>query len=108
MVERLFRSERFDVLTVPADWTMHGKMADILLKQQIVDLAVDLLCWGSEVLCMTFLDLCRDSKCTWSRHEQLMPHIPGHFSHGTIHCRTQVIRAGLETVNVIQSSLSRF
>ncbi|MDP9904723.1 hypothetical protein [Arthrobacter bambusae] len=108
MAERLWRAESFDVLAVPADWTTHGKRAGFHRNQQMVNLAVNMRMQGSIVRVAAFLDLCRKADCTQRHDEQLMPHTPGHFSHGTMHCRTLAIRAGLETIDVIHSSLPPF
>ncbi|GAP61323.1 hypothetical protein AHiyo1_50140 [Arthrobacter sp. Hiyo1] len=109
MAESLWRAEGFAVVTIPADWERHGrKKAGLIRNQQMVDLAVTMRMQGSTVRTAAFLDLCRKAGCTQRHGEQLMPHTPGHFSHGTMHCRTQAIRAGLETVDVIHSSLPPF
>lgn len=108
MAERLWRAENFDVLTVPADWTTHGKRAGLERNQRMVDLAVTLRRQGSVVRATAFLDLCRQTVCDQRHNEQLMPHTPGHFSHGTMHCRRLAVRAGLETTDEIHALLPPF
>lgn len=63
---------------------------------------------GAQVLCTAFLDFCRKPGCPQRGQEQLMPNTPGHFSHGTVHCRSRAQVAGIETVNVIHLSLPPF
>lgn len=65
---------------------------------------------GTSVLCTAFLDLCaRDlcarDRCPQARREQLMPSVPGHFSHGTSHCRAEALAAGIRTIDVVPASL---
>ena len=108
MAERLWRAEGFEVLTVPADWTAHGKGAGFHRNQQMIDLAVAMREQGGVARATAFIDLCRKPDCQRRYNLQLMPQVDGHYSHGTMHCRTQAIRAGLETIDVIHSSLPPF
>ncbi|MGC4939353.1 hypothetical protein [Kribbella sp. DT2] len=105
MAEMLWRAEGFDILPVPAQWKAYGKQAGFVRNQQMVDLVAGLSMQGSTVVCAAFHDLCRKPGCRQRRDEQLMPRFPGHFSHGTAHCRGQAIRAGIETVDVVRPSL---
>jgi hypothetical protein len=105
MAERLWRAEGFEVLTVPAEWKALGRRAGFVRNQGMVDLVAGLHARGSTVRCTAFLDLCRKPGCLQGDDEQLMPRLPGHFSHGTAHCRGQAIRAGIETIDVIHPSL---
>lgn len=105
MAEALWRAEGFEVLPVPADWKTHSKRAGFVRNQQMVDLVMDLHERGSTVRCTAFLDLCRKPGCPQMHDEQLMPQIPGHFSHGTVDCRARAIRAGIETIDIIHTSL---
>lgn len=105
MAERLWRAEGFEVLTVPAEWAVHGRRAGFVRNQQMVDLVAGLRARGSTVVCTAFLDLCRKPECHQRHDEQLMPRKPGHFSHGTAHCRALANRASIETVDVIHPSL---
>jgi hypothetical protein len=105
MAEMLWRAEGFDILPVPAQWKAYGKQAGFVRNQQMVDLVAGLGMQGSTVVCAAFHDLCRKPGCRQRRDEQLMPRFPGHFSHGTAHCRGQAIRAGIETVDVVRPSL---
>ncbi|MFB6724898.1 hypothetical protein ACFCV3_32275 [Kribbella sp. NPDC056345] len=105
MAEMLWRAEGFEVLPVPADWRTYGKRAGFIRNQQMVDLVVALLKQGSAVRCTAFLDLCRRPRCPQSHDQQLMPLVAGHFSHGTVDCRTRAIQAGIETFDVMHPSL---
>ena len=105
MAERLWRTERFEVLPVPAEWKAHGRRAGFVRNQEMVDLVAGLREQGSNVLCISYLDLCRKPRCLQGHDEQLMPQFPGHFSHGTADCRARSILAGIETIDVIHPSL---
>lgn len=105
MAERLWRAAGFDVLEVPADWDAYGHGAGFERNQRMVDLAVSLRTQGSEVLCAAFLDFCRKPHCPRRRAEQLMPSVAGHFSHGTVHCRSRALEAGIGTVDVLPAAL---
>jgi hypothetical protein len=105
MAERLWRAEGFEVLTVPAEWKALGRRAGFVRNQEMVDLVAGLHEQGSIVRCTAFLDLCHKPGCLQGHDEQLMPRFPGHFSHGTAHCRGLAIRAGIETIDVIHPSL---
>ncbi|WP_407077525.1 SLOG family protein [Streptomyces sp. SCSIO 30461] len=92
MAERLWRAAGFEVITFPADWSAHGKRAGFQRNQEMVDAVQVFREAGAQVLCTAFLDLCRKPGCPQRDREQLMPHTPGHFSHGTIHCRARASR----------------
>ncbi|WP_329142848.1 DUF2493 domain-containing protein [Streptomyces sp. NBC_01456] len=100
MAERLWRAAGFEIRTFPAAWSAHGKQAGFQRNQEMVDAA--------QVRCTAFLDLCQKPGCPQRGREQLMPHTPGHFSHGTIHCRSRARAAGIVTANVIHPSLPPF
>jgi hypothetical protein len=101
MAERLWRAAGFEIRTFPAAWVAHGKRAGFQRNQEMVDAAEVFREAGTQVLCTAFLDLCRKSGCPQRDQEQLMPHTPGHFSHGTIHCRARARAAGIETATVL-------
>ncbi|MEV7870125.1 SLOG family protein [Streptomyces sp. NPDC088124] len=108
MAERLWRAGGFEIRTFPAAWSAHGKRAGFQRNQEMVDTAQVFREAGAQVLCTAFLDLCRKPGCPQRDQEQLMPHTPGHFSHGTIHCRSRARAAGIETATVIHPSLPPF
>ncbi|MFM9539980.1 hypothetical protein [Streptomyces turgidiscabies] len=109
MAERLWRLAGFEIRTFPAAWSAHGKRrAGFQRNQEMVDAAQVFREAGAQVLCTAFLDLCRKPGCPQRDQEQLMPHVPGHFSHGTIHCRSRARAAGIETATVIHPSLPAF
>lgn len=109
MAERLWRAAGFEIRTFPAAWSTHGKRrAGFQRNQEMVDAAQVFREAGAQVLCTAFLDLCRKPECPQRDQEQLMPHTPGHFSHGTIHCRGRARAAGIETATVIHPSLPQF
>ncbi|MFF8918019.1 SLOG family protein [Streptomyces sp. NPDC015032] len=108
MAERLWRSAGFEVVAFPASWSAHGRAAGFRRNQEMVDAAQVFRDAGAQVLCAAFLDLCRKPECTQRGREQLMPHTPGHFSHGAVHCRDRARAAGIETVTVIHPSLPPF
>ncbi|MEW1629650.1 SLOG family protein [Streptomyces sp. NPDC089173] len=105
MAERLWRAAGLQIRTFPAAWTAQNRGAGLQRNQEMVDAAQVYRDAGAQVLCTTFLDLCRKPGCPKRRHEQLMPHTPGHFSHGTIHCRSRARAAGIETADVFHPSL---
>ncbi|MFG2684147.1 SLOG family protein [Streptomyces sp. NPDC048392] len=105
MAERLWRTAGFEILTFSADWSAHGKRAGFQRNQEMVDAAQVFLEAGAQVLCTAFLDLCRKPGCPQRDQEQLTPHTPGHFSHGTIHCSSRARAAGIETTTTICPSL---
>ncbi|WP_434600703.1 hypothetical protein [Streptomyces sp. A5-4] len=83
-------------------------MAGFQRNQEMVDAAQVFCEAGAQVLCTAFLGLYRKPGCPRRGQEQLMPHTPGHFSHGTIHCRSRARAAGIKTTNVIHPSLPPF
>ncbi|WP_199842664.1 MULTISPECIES: DUF4326 domain-containing protein [Streptomyces] len=103
MAERLWRNAGFEILTFPADWSAHGKRAGLRRNQEMVGAAQAFRETGTQVLCTAFLDLCREPGCPKRSQEQLTPRAPGHFSHGTIHCRARARAAGIKTASVIHS-----
>ncbi|MFJ2420666.1 SLOG family protein [Streptomyces brevispora] len=108
MAERLWRAAGFAVITFPADWSAHGGAAGFQRNQEMVDAAQVFRDAEAQVLCAAFLDLCQKPGCTQRGREQLMPHTPGHFSHGTIHCRDRARAAEIETATLIHPSLPPF
>ncbi|MFD2794599.1 SLOG family protein [Promicromonospora vindobonensis] len=106
MAERLWRDAGFEVLTFPADWSAHDRPG-LRRNQHMVDVAGDFLDAGASVLCTAFLDLCRKPACPRRSQEQLLPAgPPGHFSHGTVHCRSRALAAGLQVLDAVPSSVS--
>jgi hypothetical protein len=105
MGERLWRAADLEIRTFAAAWSAHGKGAGFQRNQEMVDVARVYRDAGAQVRCTAFLDLCRKPGCPKRNQEQLMPHTPGHFSHGTIHCRARARAAGIETVTVINPLL---
>lgn len=105
MAERLWRAAGFESIPFPADWHTHGGAAGPIRNQEMVDVAVGLREAGAEVVCAPFLDRCRKPGCRRREQQQLMPSVPGHFSHGTIDCRQSATHAGLDVRDVIHPSL---
>lgn len=108
LAEQLWHAADFEVLPVSADWSTHGRRAGFLRNQRMVDLGAALSERGSVVRCAAFLDLCRRPDCPQRHDEQLMPNMPGHLSHGTVHCRGRALVAGLNIVDVVHPSLPPF
>ncbi|MFB7919290.1 SLOG family protein [Streptomyces sp. NPDC056061] len=106
MAERLWRGAGFDVLEMAADWDTHGHGAGFVRNSQMVEVVVSLREQGSRTMCAAFLDTCRKAGCPQARNQQLAPCIPGHFSHGTVHCRSEALSAGIETIDVFPSLLT--
>lgn len=104
MAELLWRKAGFEIIAFPADWSAHGGAAGFRRNQEMVDAARAFRDAGAQVLCTAFLDLCQKPGCPKRNREQLMPQTPGHFSHGTIHCRARARAAGIKTTNVIRPS----
>ncbi|WP_254125596.1 DUF4326 domain-containing protein [Amycolatopsis sp. CA-230715] len=107
MGERLWRAAGFTTMPFPADWPTHGKAAGFRRNQVMVEIATRLRDAHARVACTAFLDLCSKPGCRRRDDQQLMPKVPGHFSHGTIDCRERAIEAGLDVVDVIQPPLSQ-
>lgn len=103
MAELLWRSAGFDVRTFPADWSLHGRGAGLRRNREMVEHAALLREAGATVVCAAFLDRCTRGACPHQGQQQLMPHTPGHFSHGAVHCRQQAKAALLEVMDVIQT-----
>jgi len=108
MAEALWRAAGFAVDLHPADWNRHGRHAGYLRNEEMVQAAVELQGAGVLVRCVAFLDICRKPGCPQREQHQLMPGFPGHFSHGTIHCRRAALQAGLDVVDVIHPALPPF
>lgn len=98
MAERLWRQIDFKIIPFPADWSQHGKMAGFIRNTHMVDAAQVFRAHGCQVMCTAFFDPCA---CPQQHKQQLLP-IPGHFSHGTAHCRNAAVEAGLEVMDVIR------
>ncbi|GLV97743.1 hypothetical protein Slala05_13750 [Streptomyces lavendulae subsp. lavendulae] len=90
--ELMWRDAGFEIIVFPTEWSAHRGAAGLKRKREVVDSAQVFREAGAQVLCTAFLDLCHTPGCPKRSQEQLMPDTPGHFSHGTIHCRA---RAGL-------------
>jgi hypothetical protein len=84
MAERLWRAASFEPMPFPTDWQTRGRAAGLKRNQEMVDVAVGLREARARVACTAFLDLCRKPGCPRRDQQQLMPNLPGHFSHGTI------------------------
>ncbi|MFG1857470.1 hypothetical protein ACGFJT_36935 [Actinomadura geliboluensis] len=109
MAERLWQAQGLETRVVPADWKGSGSGAGFIRNQEMVDLVADFRQQGSAVLCMAFLDLCQKGpRCPQLHDQQLMPHLGGHYSHGTVHCRAAAIEKGIEVVDVLHPSLPPF
>lgn len=106
MAERLWRSAGLEVVQFPADWGAHGKAAGFRRNQEMVDAAMVLRDHGAVVSCAAFLELCRAPACGQRDRQQLGPVRPGHFSHGTVHCRRSALAAGLPVVDVLSDDLA--
>lgn len=93
-----------------ADWSGLGMGAGRVRNQQMVDRAVELSAEGAQVLCTAFLDLCVKAGCRDSERQQLLVSagIAGHFSHGTIHCRSAALAAGIEVLDTVHPDLPPF
>lgn len=103
MAERLWRKAGLEILAFPASWAAHGRTAGLVRNQQMVDATAVFRDAGARVRCIAFLDWCRIPDCAQLSQEQLVPEgPPGHYSHGTIHCRARAQAAGLKVVDVVR------
>ena len=107
MAERLWRQAGFDVLEFPADWDADGRAAGFVRHQRMIDVLVEMGRAGTQLRAAAFLDLCRNCDQR-SGQQQLMPAIPGHFSHGTVHARSRALAAGVRVDDVVHPSLPPF
>lgn len=101
MGERLWYDRELEVLPMPADWSADGRGAGLRRNQRMVDAAQVMRDAGAQVTCAAFLDLCTRANCPLAHHQQLAPAQPGHFSHGTVHCRSRALAAGLPVHDVL-------
>ncbi|PUB32527.1 uncharacterized protein DUF2493 [Promicromonospora sp. AC04] len=102
MAERLWRDAGFGILTFPADWNGGGNGAGFHRNQRMVHAAQAFSDTGAEVRCTAFLDLCRRPSCPQRTNEQLLAcGRRGHFSHGTVHCRSCAQAAGLQVIDAM-------
>jgi hypothetical protein len=111
LAERLWAEVRLpEPELLPAEWSRLGWRAGRVRNQQMVDRAVELKASGAEVLCTAFLDLCVKAGCRYSEEQQLLETagLPGHFSHGTIHCRSVALDAGIEVLDTVHPDLLPF
>lgn len=108
MAQGLFRSHGFQVRAIPADWDTHGPKAGPMRNQTMVEIAAQLQAEGGVVTCVAFMGLCKKTGCPRRDDQQLMPHTPGHFSHGTVDCRARALGAGLDVLDVIHPALPPF
>ena len=107
MAERLWRDAGFEMRTFPADWSAAHGRPGLRRNQRMVDVARTFLDAGASVLCTAFLDLCRKPACARRTQEQLLPAGPsGHFSHGTVHCRSRALIAGLQVLDSVRAGVS--
>lgn len=108
LAEELWRVAGFEVKTFPADWAMHGNVAGRLRNQQMVNFLVAQRRQQAQVMCAAFIDLCRKPACPQEGDLQLMPYHNGHYSHGTMHCRSRAIEAGIRVNDVLHPNLPPF
>lgn len=110
LAERLWAQAGFELTLFPADWKQFGKRAGFMRNQQMVDHVLKLQTAGAQVLCTAFLDLCLKSTCRDLENQQLLDSasLPGHFSHGTVHCRQAALDAGLEVLDTVHPDLPPF
>ncbi|MFJ7280361.1 hypothetical protein [Kitasatospora sp. NPDC098663] len=104
IAEPSWQDAGFEAIPFPADWSTRGRTAGFQRNQEMVDAAQVFREAGAQVLCTAFLDLCRMPECPQRGHEQLIPHTPGHVSHGVIHCRSRARAVGIKTTDVIHPS----
>jgi len=107
MAERLWQDAGFEIVHFPADWSKHGRSAGPKRNAQMVDAAQVFRDSGAQVVCAAFIDHCDKTGCT-RRHQQLLPQITGHFSHGAIHCRGLAQKAGLTVVDTVAVSSAAY
>lgn len=108
MIAALFASRGFAVHIHVADWSALGRRAGPVRNQAMVDMVAALQAGGALVAGLAFQSLC--TKCAQvGAQQQLLAElgVPGHFSHGTNHCRSRAIAAGVPMVDVLHSSLQR-
>lgn len=103
MAERLWWEAGFEIITFPADWQTHGRAAGVRRNAQMVDAAQVFRDGGVHVVCAAFLDHCDKVGCT-RRHQQLLPTLAGHFSHGTIHCRGLAEKVQIPVIDTIPAA----
>lgn len=109
MARDLFSREGLPVEVLAADWSNHGPRAGMMRNQDLVDHVVALHGRGARVHVAAFLRLCTQPGCRRPNEHQLLPDGPrGHFSHGTIHCRSRARAAGLEVLDVPDPRLPPF
>ena len=101
MAERLFDTVGFPVWRYPADWEAHGRAAGPTRNQEMVDALVHLRTQCVHVRCIAFLQPCTKPRCPQRGRHQLMPALPGHFSHGTIDCRRRAWLAEIDVLDVL-------
>lgn len=101
MAERLWYDHGFEILSMPANWAADGRAAGPKRNQRMVNAAQVMRDAGALVACAAFLDLCTRPDCPKAHLQQLAPAWPGHFSHGTIHCRDRALVAGLLVHDVL-------
>lgn len=99
MAEYLWYGRGLEVLRMPADWSA-GRGAGYVRNQKMVDAAQVLRQAGAQVASAAFLDPCIRARCPQRDRQQLMPDHPGHFSHGTVHCRSRALAADIEVLDV--------
>lgn len=100
MAQRLWYGLDLEVLLLPADWSK-GRDAGFIRNQYMVDAAQVMRDAGAQVVCTAFLDACTRPTCQQRHVQQLVPEQSGHFSHGTVHCRSRALAAGLDVHDVI-------
>lgn len=104
MAERLWLDAELEIVPFPADWNQDGRAAGLARNERMVNAAQVFRDSGTPVVCLVFLDLCTKAGCPQRHKQQLLPEHPGHFSHGTIHCRGMAIAAGLQVVDILPQS----
>lgn len=105
IAERLWQAVGFEIVRFPAMWQKHGRAAGPARNAQMVDAAQVFRDSGTQVLCTAFIDYCDMAGCA-RRHQQLLPDVPGHFSHGATHCRGLALKAGLDVIDTLTSDLT--
>lgn len=101
LLEKIWSNSGYDYVPMPADWDTLGNRAGYLRNEAMVREALAYQSMGAQIAAAAFIDVCGKTTCNQRENEQLMPGQPGHWSHGTMHCRNAALKAGIPVLDVL-------
>lgn len=103
MAEALWQQAGWPIKTFPADWSS-SRGAGLARNQEMAQYLARLAQSGTHVAVLAFHVPCDKPGCPQGSNQQLAPRYPGHWSHGTTHCRNTAVTMGLPVTDIFPPS----